>query len=176
MAAMTVHAARGNAILLAKDSEYPAHLAFYLAHELAHVALGHLRVGDAIVDLDTNQLSPLDDPEEYAADAYALELLTGQPRPVVLPHARRYIARQLAANAVTASRDLRIEPGTLALCFGYSTGDWKRANAAMRNIYMAPKPAWAEINGLAKKELHTGAIAEDSRLYLDSVLGLGDAG
>jgi hypothetical protein len=176
MAAMTVHSAQGNAILLAKDSGYPAHLAFYLAHELAHLALGHLRVGDAIVDLDTNHLSTLDDPEEYAADAYALELLTGQPRPVVLPHAHRYIARQLADNAVTASQRLRIEPGTLALCFGYSTGDWRTANAAMRSIYTAPKPAWVEINGLARKELRTGTVAEDSRLYLESILGLGDAG
>jgi hypothetical protein len=176
MAAMTVHAASGNAILLAKDSGYPAQLAFYLAHELAHIALGHLQVGDAIVDLDTNELSQIDDPEEYAADAYALELLTGQSRPVVLPHAHRYIARQLADDAVMASRDLQIEPGTLALCFGYSTGDWRTANAAMRSIYTAPKPAWAEINGLASKELHTSAVTEDSRLYLESILGLGDAG
>lgn len=175
MAAMTVHAALGNAILLAKDSGYPAPLAFYLAHELAHIALGHLQVGDSIVDLDANQLSPPDDPEEYAADTYALELLTGQPRPVVLPHANRYIARQLADNAVAASHNLRIEPGTLALCFGYSTGDWRTANAAMRSIYAAPKPAWAEINGLARKELHTSTITEDSRLYLESILGLGDA-
>jgi hypothetical protein len=174
MAAMAVHAANGNAILLAKDSAYPAHLAFYIAHELAHVALGHLRAGDAIVDLDTNQLSPEDDPEEYAADAYALELLTGQLRPVVLPHASHYVARQLADNAATASRELRIEPGTLALCFGYSTGDWRTANAAMRSIYSAPKPAWAEINGVARKELQTSDVTEDSHLYLESVLGFGD--
>jgi hypothetical protein len=94
----------------------------------------------------------------------------------VLPHAHRYIARQLADDAVMASRDLQIEPGTLALCFGYSTGDWRTANAAMRSIYTAPKPAWAEINGLASKELHTSAVTEDSRLYLESILGLGDAG
>ena len=53
MAAMTVHAASGNAILLAKDSGYPAQLAFYLAHELAHIALGHLQVWGCRLSIST---------------------------------------------------------------------------------------------------------------------------
>lgn len=174
MAAMTVHGVLGSAILLGKDSDYPANIAFYIAHELAHVALGHLHTGDAIVDLDTNKLNPESDAEEYAADEYALELLTGKPRPVVLPHARRYTARQLAQNAVAASDDLRIEPGTLALCFGYSTSDWKTTNAAMHSIYPSPKPAWTEINRIAWMQMHTDLITEDSRTYLESVLGSGE--
>lgn len=174
MAAMTVHGKLGSAILLGKDSDYPANLAFYLAHELAHVALGHLQTGDAIVDLETLELSPANDAEEFAADEYALELLTGAPRPVVLPHARRYTARQLAADAMASSNELRIEPGTLALCFGYSTSDWRTANAAMKSIYTAPKPAWTEINRIARMQMHTDFITEDSRTYLESVLGSGE--
>ena len=50
MAAMAVRVEERNAILLGKDSLYPPHVAFYLAHELAHVALGHLSRNPMIVD------------------------------------------------------------------------------------------------------------------------------
>jgi hypothetical protein len=175
MAAMTVHGTLGSAILLGKDSEYPANIAFYLAHEIAHVALGHLQAGDAIVDLESLELNPENDPEEFAADEYALELLTGEARPMVLPRARRYTAQQLANNSNAASNALRIEPGTLALCFGYSTSNWRTANAAMKYIYTAPKPAWKEINRIARMQMHADFITEDSRTYLESVLGSGES-
>lgn len=175
MAAMTVNTTSGNSILLAKDAGYPAQLAFYIAHELGHVSLGHLREGDAIVDLDSNRLSPTNDLEESAADEYALELLTGQSRLEVLPHAKRYVAQQLADDAMNASSDLRVEPGTLALCFGYSTGNWRTAHAAMRRIYTEPKPVWWEVNGLARKQLQAEMINDDSRLYLETILGSAEA-
>jgi hypothetical protein len=66
------------AILLARDANYPAPIAFYLAHELGHAALGHTRDHVAVVefgDLLTDQGESRDD-EEKAADRYALELLT----------------------------------------------------------------------------------------------------
>src|SRR5581483_6446298 len=37
MAAMTLRQSDRHAVLLAKDSTYPAHIAFYLGHELGHV-------------------------------------------------------------------------------------------------------------------------------------------
>ena len=40
MAAMSVQVGAGTAMLPAKDSSYPAQIAFYLAHEIAHIALG----------------------------------------------------------------------------------------------------------------------------------------
>jgi len=88
MAAMTLRQAGRHAVLLAKDSMYPAHIAFYIGHELGHAALGHLKPGNLVVDLEDDELtSAHDDPEEAAADRFALELLTGGPTPRVLPSA-----------------------------------------------------------------------------------------
>ena len=115
MSAMTVHTRHRTAILLGKDSQYPAHIAFYVAHELAHIALGHLEQRTALVDLDSEGLSCLDsDPEEAAADRFALELLTGESAPKVLPMARPVQSTALAKAALDASVRLKIEPGTLA--------------------------------------------------------------
>jgi hypothetical protein len=170
MAAMTVRASARSAILLGKDSMYPAQLAFYVAHELAHVMLGHLTPGSAVVDLDSNVLLR-DDTEEVEADRFALEFLTGQSQPVVLPRARRYTAVQLARAAIDGAAELAIEPGTLALCFGYSTDNWATANAAMRHIYTEPKPVWLEINEIARRELAVDQINDDARSYLAAILG-----
>jgi hypothetical protein len=171
MAAMVVSTENRNAILLGKDSDYPAHVAFYLAHELGHVALGHIKTGNVLVDLDSVLKAPTDDAEEMQADQFALELLTGQAQPLVLPYARRYTAAQLARDAIQAAVQHRIEPGTLALCFGYSTGDWATVNAAMRDIYRQPKPVWTEVNLVAQHELHLDNISDDNSSYVSAVMG-----
>jgi hypothetical protein len=171
MAAMVVSTENRSAILLGKDSDYPAHVAFYLAHELGHVALGHLKSGNVLVDLDSVLKAPTDDAEEMQADQFALELLTGKVQPLVLPYARRYTASQLARDAIRAASEHHIEPGTLALCFGYSTGDWATVNAAMRNIYRQPKPVWTEVNLVAQHELLLDNVSDDNSSYVSAVMG-----
>ena len=171
MAAMAVRIAERGAILLAKDASYPAHIAFYLAHELGHLLLGHLNREAAIVDLESTRLGSGDDREEYDADRFALELLTGTPEPNVVPLNRRYNAPALAAAVLDAGPKLRVEPGTLALCFGFSTQNWPVVNAAMRFIYQQPKPVWQEVNAVALRELDVTRIPQDAHAFIGSVLG-----
>lgn len=156
--------------MIGKDSNYPPQIAFYIAHELGHITLGHLTQKPMVVDLERDDL-PNNDQEEADADRFALELLTGVSRPTVLPKDRRYSARELARTALQAAPDLRIEPGTIALCFGFSTNDWATANAAMPFIYQSTKPVWSEINKVALTELNLGAVPEDARSYLATVIG-----
>ena len=172
MSAMTVRIGDRIAILVGKDSMYPPHIAFYLAHELAHIALGHLSEEPILVDLeDGNVRGANDDPEEIDADRFALELLTGTSQPTVLPRFERYSSKELARIALDSAPDLAIEPGTLALCFGFSTRDWATANAAMQSIYESPKPVWSEINRLALNQLNFSMIPDDARSYLHTILG-----
>jgi hypothetical protein len=177
MAAMTVRLGDRWAILLGKDSVYPAPIAFYLGHELGHIALSHIAADRLIVDFEeTNPRGDDEDEEERTADEFALELLTGESRPTVLP-AEPLIqssARELARIAITASETLRIEPGMLAQCFGYSTGDWRTANASLKNIYASRIPVWREVNGIARHELILDDIPEDAAEYLEAVLGQPD--
>jgi len=171
MAAMAVRMGDREAILLGKDSDYPAQIAFYLAHEIGHIALGHLKGGQVLVDMDSELETPLNDLEEAEADRFALELLTGQPAPIVLPKAMRYTARQLGRDALQRAATLHIEPGTLSLCFGYSTGDWATALAAMRTIYPSAKPVWSEVNLVAKGQLEFDEVSGDLAAYVTAVLG-----
>jgi hypothetical protein len=161
--------------MLAKDASYPAWIAFYLAHELAHIALHHIPADRQIVDLEATARVEGTDAEERSADAFALEILTGQPDPVVLPTGEgRAHARALAHAALEQAPALAIEPGTLALCFGHSTGDWATANAALPHIYGEPQPIWQGINGLAHRELDLDLVAPDAADFLEAVLGVDD--
>lgn len=173
MSAMTLRRGDRHAILVAKDSMYPAHIAFYLAHELGHAFLGHLQPGTVVVDLEDEELTPADvDPEEAAADSFALEFLTGAPGPTVLPSTNSKVTAAGLADAVLgASKELRIEPGTLALCFGYSTGNWQIANAAMSRIYTTAKPVWREINQIAIQQLVAERMSDDTVPFLTAVMG-----
>ena len=152
---------------------YPAHAAFFLAHEIAHVMLRHDGTDSVFVDFE-RETTPVHDGEELQADAFALELLTGRQRPTVLPWAGEYTARELARVALQAGPDLGIEPGTLALCFGHSTGDWATANAALRRIYQAPKPVWKEVNRVAMNQLREERFPQDYASFLAAVLGVAE--
>jgi hypothetical protein len=173
MAAMTVALGERWAVLLGKDSNYPAPVAFYLGHELGHIALGQVPMGRAIVDLEeTNPRASSDDDEERSADEFALELLTGEPRPRVLPSSPGKVsARELARVATTSANALQIEPGILAQCFGYSTGLWPVATASLSHIYATAAPVWREVNSVARRELALDEVGLDAADFLDAVLG-----
>jgi len=169
---MVVRVGERNAIILGRDSMYPPHIAFYLAHEIAHIALGHLADGSVLVDLESDKLAiGNDDVEEREADRFALEVLTGYAEPKVLPKWETYSARELARVANDAGPELGIEPGTLSLCFGYSTGDWATANAAIGRIYRRPSPVWEEINRAALAQLVLDLLPDDAQNYVQAILG-----
>jgi Zn-dependent peptidase ImmA (M78 family) len=58
-------------ILLSHKTTHPAWLAFHLAHELGHLALGHVETGILVDD----EIAESDDTEEMAANRFAVELL-----------------------------------------------------------------------------------------------------
>lgn len=172
MCAMAVRVGNRYAVLLGKDAKYPAPIAYYLAHEIGHAALGHLKNETAVVDLrDPLEQGALADDEELAADRFALELLTGNPEFAVSTETRNYTASQLAASVMQTARPLRVEPGTLALCFGHTTGQWRKANAAMRIIYSRGAPVWRAVNAIASQQLDWTAVAGDTAAFLRAVMG-----
>lgn len=173
MAAMAVSIGGRGAILLARDSVYAPKIAFYLAHELGHLVLGHLGIESAIVDLgsEPGERKGENDVEELAADRFALELLTGSGNTEILPSQGHYNAPGLASAALAAAEELRIEPGTLALCLGYSTSNWALVNSAMQFIYGPGQPVWRIVNQVAASQLQISEIPEDARPFIESVLG-----
>jgi len=171
MSAMCVRVADRSAILLGKDADYPPWSAYYLAHELGHIASGHIGPGTgALVDMGNLLVTKATDEEEIAADRFALQLLTGQPEPQVFTETRSFTAAELARVVLDTGPKVGIEPGTLALCFGYSTGNWAHATAALKWIYDRPEPVWTKVNALAAASLDWAALGDDAASFLRAVM------
>ncbi|SEF11770.1 ImmA/IrrE family metallo-endopeptidase [Jiangella alba] len=173
MHAMTAAVGGRSAVLLARDSSYLAPMTFTLAHEIGHVMLGHLTGATAVVDVEDPFVSPeSDDAEEAAADRFALELLTGEPRPTVLTNIESFSATQLASAVSEQGPRLGIEPGFLAMCVGHSTKQWEKVYGSLKIIAPGYQdvPGW--LNSIAERQLDWLAMTEDSQDYLRVVMGL----
>ena len=163
------------AVLLGRSDSYFAPAAFTIAHELGHIMLGHLPGGETVVDVEDPFRSPdRDDDEEVAADAFALELLTGQPSPIILIEDQSFTATQLADAVMREGPGLGIEPGVLAMCAGHHTGRWEQAYGALKIIQGGAQDVPTAINSLARSQLDWDAMSMDSQDYLATVMGLPD--
>jgi hypothetical protein len=172
MHAMVVESGDRHAILLGRDASYPAPVAFTLAHEIAHVVLGHLDGASALIDVEDPATSGSNDREEQDADRFALALLTGSAEPRIETNRAVFGGRQLAAAVLDAGPPLGIDPGTLALCVGFQQDRWPAAMASLRHIYAASKPVWSEVNHIAEATLDWDALDYDGGDYLRTVMGL----
>jgi hypothetical protein len=169
-----------HAILVARESGFDAQYMFHVAHELGHIALGHLGEGGAIVDADPNDPANkreelVDDEEERSADAYAQVLLTGSPLFEVFGPGeiggRQWLgtARELAIRAQQLSGELAVDPGHLVMVFGHSTGDWELAFAAARQLPQQPHKPGSLVNRVMWSQLGELQGDEQSIAFLQAV-------
>lgn len=169
-----------HAILVARESGFDAQYMFHVAHELGHIALGHLGEGGAIVDADPNDPANkreelVDDEEERSADAYAQALLTGSPSFEVFGpeemrgRQRLGTARELAIRAQQLSGELAVDPGHLVMVFGHSTGDWELAFAAARQLPQQPHKPGSLVNRVMWSQLGELQGDEQSIAFLQAV-------
>lgn len=172
MHAMVVGNAGRHAILLSRDASYPAITAFTLAHEIGHVALGHVPGADIIVDAEDPARGAEGDEEEGAADRYALELLMGTAEPTIRINFDTFNSAELAEAVLRTGPEYGIEPGTLALAVAYQRNAYPVAIAAMRFIYTKASPVWLAVNGVASRHLQFASVDDDGAEFLMRVLGL----
>jgi len=120
------------AVVLSKNVKHSAWLLFILTHELGHIVQGHISRDGVLVDELVDRTSR--DKEERSANAFALELLTGNPELRVLPIGPGRSARALVRPALQAGIHEQIDPGHIVLNFAYQMGSdfFALANAALR--------------------------------------------
>lgn len=174
MHAMVTRSGDRHAIMVGFDANYPARAAFTVAHEIGHIALGHVGPAGSIVDLKEVGLPGETDDQEMEADRYALTLLTGSPDLEITTSLTKYNGTSLAAAVVAQAPPLGIEPGTLALCVAYRTGEWAKTMSALAKIYGGPMEMWRFLNGFADGQLDWSDLGDEAGDYLKRVMGAGD--
>lgn len=118
MMALAVNLDDRLAIVTTQQESHPAWHLFVLGHELGHIALGHVDTNSSVVDEQIDERS--DDEQERAANAFAMELLTGSPTTRVTPGDRWPNATGLASKALQLSAQHHIDAGHLVLNYAHS--------------------------------------------------------
>lgn len=161
-------------IVLCSGRDSPAWLAFHLAHELGHIMCGHVRPGDQpLVDVDIGSVD--DERQEQEADRYAIQLLTGHPE-LQLQSARRLTGLQLAPLASELGRAHRIDPGTVALIYGYSNRLIPVAQAALK-VMKAESGGMEILADAFRRHLAVDDLPDSAHRHLSAVthvLGLAE--
>lgn len=117
-------------ILLAEKHDAPAWLAFHLAHELGHLMLGHVTPDSELLP-DDNLERVVNDQVEDAADAFASELLIGDPNPN-LRTIYGMTAAKLAAAVQNFGTRKQIDPAAFALVYGHNADRMPVAISALK--------------------------------------------
>ena len=167
MDAMVVTESGRFVVILARQSTTSASLAYILAHELGHIKCRHLEEIPIYVDVDTHK--DLDEIEREA-NCFALELLTGNREIEFDENTYPNNADTLAKAVRKVGYEERIEPGTLALCYGYYTGRWAIATSAVKLLYENEDCSANKINSLALQQLDTSNLSVESLSYLKRVM------
>ncbi len=176
------------AIVLSKNSRYSAWLLFILAHELGHIALGHLQENGVFVDDAANWQAndeeeksspaiPLTaEDEEQQANDFAIELLTGQADTTY--HATQNLnAAGLAEAAQFFGQQYRVDPGVMALNYARHVPNgpyWALANAALKRLEPDAN-ACAIVQNAMRGNLQREALADEQWEFLLRVTGADEA-
>lgn len=149
-------------LVLGTRRDSPAWLAFYLAHELAHIIRRHVTAGSPpLADSDLRSASA--DRQEREADASACELLTGVAHPAIRD--LRYNAMKLALMVAGEGPNNGIDPGVMALIYGKSNDRWGVAQNALKYLSLSAG-AHNMITGALLKRLNPEDLPESSERFL----------
>lgn len=117
-------------ILLGHKHDEPGRAAFIVAHEAAHIAKGHCRPGQPVVDeedliVDVTEI-------EQAADLYATRVLVGQDS---IPPLDEGDFKELARHAAKLESQTGAEASILLFAWAAETGDYAAATMAVKALY-----------------------------------------
>ncbi len=153
------------AIVICKNTKYESWMLFVLAHELGHIALGHVADDGFLLDESIHQGDDPDN-EETAANTFASDLIAGRN---VRENGEQWPATvKLVEIAQQVGERLRINPGYLLLRFGYLHDNYQLANAAVK-ILEPEANAPGVINEKMFAELDWSELSHDSNQFLARV-------
>lgn len=180
MAGMAVMHDGRPAIILGYRNKHQARQLFILAHELGHIACGHLSDGGVLIDEQifevteslANIASDKDD-EERQADQYALAAIRNCDTNPIDEMDKQFSGAMLAMKALETSEALHIDPGHLIVSYGQHHNQWPVASQALKYLPDSSQ-AMDILFDRFKACSDLDNLSEENREYLFAVQGYGD--
>lgn len=161
-------------IILSKASQLWAWQLFILAHEIAHVALGHVTPDEILIDEELSEDSYAlkdNDLDERAADMFAIKLLNGRSDATYTTSIKRVNSAELADVAYQSGKAQHIDPGHIVLNFAHQSGNWDIGYAAAKVLQGENPPAQMVIGEAMWREIDVEALPLDTVEFLSRVTG-----
>ncbi len=165
-------------IMLGFRHKHKARQLFILAHELAHLMLGH--VGDATLLIDEDLDSEIEtlneeieaslDAEEIQADRFSLDLIRGDHE-LSFAHLKLDQPTELAVFAMEESEQFGIDAGHIIASYAFETMDWPTANTAM-NFFENSSDAINCIRSVFSEKALLENVSEEAQSYLNTLQGI----
>lgn len=169
------------AIVITRKNDSKAWLAFLLAHELGHIALGHVPDDGSIIEGSLQDTVEFDadsqiDQQEIQANEFAHAILGGVEADAVVSQwpANPYPVA-LAALATEAATALGVAPGQLILRYAFLKHRWQEAQIAMRFLHDDVEAQASLVDGL-RSHLDLSLIADDLQGFVGQITGVEAAG
>ena len=119
-------------ILIGQKYDEPGRIAFWVAHEVGHIARGDCDSDYLILD---GQEGILDESDiEVNADKYSSQVLVGQNR---IPEMGNGDFREIAKESARLSTCTGIGAGMIIAAWASKTGDYPKAQMALKALYLA---------------------------------------
>lgn len=148
--------------------EQPARASFFIAHELGHIALGHVSDDVVLMDDEISDAEAHNVEDEISADRFALQLLSGglYNESWAVSNIK---ARPFARRAKQFGFTKRIDPGHVLLRYGRSHPDyWALASKALKTLAEGETASPRHVvNQLVRERLDFSLIGRESQALLD---------
>ena len=174
MDGMVIHTDSRPVIILSKASPLWAWQLFILAHEVAHLVLGHVAPNEILIDEELNEDSYAlkdADLDERAADRFAIELLNGRANATYAPSDSRINFRELADSAYRFGKEHKIDPGHIVLNFANQSGKWDLGIAAAKVLQNSNPSASEIINEAMWSHINSKILPIETLEFLSRVTG-----
>jgi hypothetical protein len=164
-------------IIVSKKKSSRAWLAFIVAHEIGHIASGHLTRAGSIVDVSLQEHSEYEaestkDIQEQEADRFALSIFGGgDVERIVSAWPSWASAVEIAVKSREAARDLGIESGHLVLRYAFLSRRWPESMAALRYL-SEDSDAEAIMKTALQRNLDLDRVSDDMQDLVCRITGI----
>lgn len=161
----------GRPVIILTSKRAHGFLLFHLAHEMGHIAEGHLADNSFVIDEEIDGAG--DQADEGAANNYGFSLLTGESKFLGLTNKTAiYSANHLAVNALDMASSRRIDPTHIALATAHRWGRFPVGVAAVK-LLTANRPSDLDVSSaMLNRNVRWDDLSDDDSILLKKLAGI----
>ncbi|HGY2835146.1 TPA: ImmA/IrrE family metallo-endopeptidase [Morganella morganii] len=161
----------GRPVIVLTQPKKHGYMLFDLAHELGHIARGHLNAENGQCHVDAKIENASTDHLESEANEFAFQVISGQKYLRIVPTAGRLDGYNLAKASEQYGRENNIDPTHIALNYGFAQNCWGAAVNAVKFLCTGKDSDQDFVKAMMKNAMDLENTNEDDLKVLENLIG-----